>query len=72
MKVTVNNNSDRITNIAEIFHTDTNWYGFYFFITFLLSAVIIITMSYLSKLNNVNKSALQNIIRIFAHDKICV
>ena len=29
-------------------------------------------MSYLSKLNNVNKSALQNIIRIFTHDKICV
>lgn len=29
-------------------------------------------MSYLSKLNNVNKSDLQNIIRIFAHDKICV
>ena len=29
-------------------------------------------MSYLSKLNNVNKSALQNIISIFAHDKICV
>lgn len=29
-------------------------------------------MSYLSKLNNVNKSALQNIIRIFAQDKICV
>ncbi len=29
-------------------------------------------MSYLSKLNNVNKSALQNIIRIFAHDNICV
>ena len=29
-------------------------------------------MSYLSKLNNVNKYALQNIIRIFAHDKICV
>ena len=29
-------------------------------------------MSYLSKLNNVNNSALQNIIRIFAHDKICV
>lgn len=29
-------------------------------------------MFHLSKLNNVNKSALQNIIRIFAHDKICV
>lgn len=29
-------------------------------------------MSYLNKLNNVNKPALQNIIRIFAHDKICV
>lgn len=29
-------------------------------------------MSNLSKLNNVNKSALQNIIRIFAQDKICV
>lgn len=29
-------------------------------------------MSYLSKLNNVNKPALQNIIRIFANDKICV
>ena len=29
-------------------------------------------MSYLSKLNNVNKSSLQNIISIFAHDKICV
>lgn len=29
-------------------------------------------MSYLSKLNNVNKPALQNIIRIFAQDKICV
>ena len=29
-------------------------------------------MYYLSKLNNVNKPALQNIIRIFANDKICV
>lgn len=29
-------------------------------------------MFHLSKLNNVNKSALQNIIRIFANDKICV
>ena len=28
-------------------------------------------MSYLSKLNNMNKPSLQNIIRIFAHDKIC-
>lgn len=36
MKVTVNNNSNRTTNIAEIFHTDTNWYGFLIFYNILI------------------------------------